>query len=157
MELGTGDKPMGVQQRDAAGSRGRPSRSPTRKGGAGRERRALAIRDRVLPLVRSKGQKHQYGSAGLAGPCHLTTWEDGPFRFVLREPFRPLTRAGLSDDAPNTWAMPHRGAGPAPPPFGFDVWRGEGMVLSVGWDPAGPVEVVALRPGAWEDEALALA
>ena len=123
----------------------------------GRERRVLAIRDRVLPLLRSKGQKHQYGCAGVAGPRHLTTWEDGPFRFVLREPYRPLTRAGLSDDAPNTWAMPHRGAGPAPPPFGFDVWRGEGMVLSVGWDPAGPVEVVALRPGAWEDEALALA
>jgi len=31
------------------------------------------------------------------------------------------------------------------------------MVLSIGWDPAGPIEVVALRPGAWEAEALALA
>jgi hypothetical protein len=126
-------------------------------GDAGRERRVLAIRDGVLPLVRSKGQKHQYGSAGLAGPCHLTTWESGPFRFVLREPYRPLARAGSPDDAPDTWAMPPCGADPAPPPFGFDVWRGEGMVLSVGWGTDGPIEVVALRPGAWQDEALALA
>ena len=157
MALGTGDKPMGVQQHDAAERRGRPGRSPTRRGDAGRERRILAIRDRVLPLVRSKGQKHQYGRAGVAGPCRLTTREDGPFRFVLREPYRPLTRAGLSDDAPNAWAMPHRGAGPAPPPFGLDVWRGGGMMLSVAWGTGGPVEVVALRPGVWEDEALALA
>ena len=155
MALGTGDKPMGVQQRDAAERRGRPGRSPTRKGDAGRERRALAIRDRVLPLLGSNGQKHQYGCAGVAGPCHLTTWESGPFRFVLREPYRPLARAGSPDDAPDTWAIPRRGAGPAPPPFGFDVWRGEGMVLSLGWDPAGPVRVVALRPGAWKEEALA--
>ncbi len=116
----------------------------------------MAIRDSVLPLVRSKGQKHQYGCVGVAGPCHLTTWESGPFRFVLREPYRPLARAGLSD-APNTWALlPRRGADSAPPPFGFDVWRGGGVVLSVGWVPDGPVEVVALLQGAWEDEALAL-
>ena len=76
-----------------------------------RERRAVAIRDSVLPLVRSKGQKHHYGCAGVAGPCHLTTWEDGPFRFVLREPYRPLG-AGLSDDALNASAMPRRGADP---------------------------------------------
>jgi hypothetical protein len=154
-----GDKPMGVQRRDAAGRR-RPRGSPTRSGGAERERRVLAIRDRLLPLVRSKGQKRQYGCAGVAGPCRLTTWEDGPFRFVLREPYRPLAQAGWSGDAPDTWAMaprvPDAIVASAPAPFGLDVWRGGGVVLSIGWVPDGPVEVVALQHGAWKDEALAL-
>ena len=159
MAVSTGDEPMGAQGQ-IAGERARARRSPKRPGGAERERRVLAIRDRLLPLVRSKGQKHQYGRAGVAGTCRLTTWEDGPFRFVLREPYRPLARAGSFDDAPDAWAMPPRAAdpipAPAPAPFGLDVWRGGGVVLSVGWVPDGPVEVVALWPGAWEDEALAL-
>ena len=117
----------------------------------------MAIRDRVLPLLRSNGQKHQYGCVGAAGPCRLTTWETGLFRFVLREPYRPMARAGLSADAPDTGAMPPREDDAAPPPFGFDVWREDGVVLSVGWGTDGAAVVVALRPGAWEAEALALA
>jgi hypothetical protein len=110
--------------------------------------RAAAIRDHVLPLLRSRGRAHRYGRLGGAGPLHLTTWEDGPFRFVLREPYRPLGAGAGWTAAPVARA--------APPPFGLDVERGARLVLSAAWDPDGAVELVAFRPGAWEREVLAL-
>lgn len=46
--------------------------------------------------------------------------------------------------------------GDAPPPFrpkGFmlDVWFDGRKTMSVHWDHDGPVEVVAFKPGEWED------
>ena len=72
----------------------------------GRERRGLAIRDRVRPHQRSNGQTRRHGCAGVAGPCRLSTREDGRFRFVPREPHRPLERIAGSSEAPNTRAAP---------------------------------------------------
>jgi hypothetical protein len=40
-------------------------------------------------------------------------------------------------------------------PYGLDVWRPH-RVLSVAWEPDGPIAVVGFRRGAWEDETLAL-
>ena len=121
---------------------------------AGRAARAAAIRDHLLPLVRSRGQRHQYGRAGAIGPLHLTTWESGAFRFVLRAPFSPLRFGPAAEPPVRCAAGP--GRGPALPPFGLDVQRGRRVLLSVAWDREGAVEVVAFRHGAWEDEALAL-
>jgi len=116
-----------------------------------RRRSAVTIRDHVLPLVRARGQRHQYGRAGDIGPFHLTTWEHDPLRIVLRVPFDPLgtevatsihAGAALSDGSTTRL------------PFGLDVWAAA-RVLSVAWNRTELV-VVTFRPGAWEQEALAL-
>jgi hypothetical protein len=118
------------------------------------ERRAIAIRDHIVPLVQSRGQGHQYGRAGVSGLLHLTTWKCAPFRCVLRVPFRP---PGVPGEAASQRAepVPHQRSSPALLPYGLDVWRRQ-KVLSLAWDPDGLVEIVAFRRGAWEVEALAL-
>ena len=118
------------------------------------ERRVVAIRDHLVRLVQSRGNGHQYGLGGMFGPLHLTTWETGPFRFVLRTPYRP-SGMPIEADARRLGPVPQRASNPALLPYGLDVWRRH-RVLSVAWDPNGPVEVVSFRRGAWEAETLAL-
>lgn len=117
-----------------------------------RQQSAVTIRDHVLPLVRARGQRHQYGRAGDIGPVHLTTWERDPLRFVLRVPFDPLgteaatnIHAGTALSDESTTRLP----------FGLDVWAAA-RVLSVAWNRTELV-VITFRHGPWESEALALA
>jgi hypothetical protein len=133
---------------------GRP-RAPPGPGGDDAERRAAALRDHLVPLVRLKGQWHQYGYGGGSGPLRLTTWETGPFRCVLRIPFGPPgVRAPWMPELPKP--VLSRGRRPAPLSYGLDVWTEE-RVLSIAWAPDGTLEVVTFQRGTWEDEALALA
>jgi hypothetical protein len=120
-----------------------------------RKVRVAAIRDHVLPLLRARGQEHRYGCPGGLGPLHLTAWEIGPFRFVLREPHRPVAWTEWSA-TPAARTTPRPGGDPALRLFGLDVEQGERVVLSLAWDPGGAVEVVAFRPGTWEDKVLTL-
>ena len=117
------------------------------------ERRAAIIRDHVVPLVQVRGQGHQYGCAGQSGPLHLTTWECGQFRFVLRVPFGPPGVQGKVVDQHPTAAG--RKSNPALLPYGLDIWR-RLRVLSVAWEPDGRFEVVGFRRGTWEADTLAL-
>lgn len=124
---------------------------PARASATERQCRAVAVRDIVLPFIQANGKKHQYGSAGIVGPCHLTTWEHDALRFVLREPFNPFgMRVAVQDGATRPLVTDT-----TPLPFGLDVWR-TGRMLSLAWDETSIV-VVCFRLGAWEAEALALA
>ena len=120
--------------------------TPPRSGIAGRQARAVAIRDHVLPLVLAHADSRQYGCLGKAGPLHLLTWARGPFRLVLRLPFH---LPGAASPA---------GRGAAPPPNGLDIVRlaDDARVFSIAWELDGRLELVAFRRGTWEDEALAL-
>ncbi|MBV9782258.1 MAG: hypothetical protein JO264_00410 [Acidisphaera sp.] len=112
------------------------------------DERALAIRDRVLPLVRARGRiENQHGSVRLIG------LEMEPWSFTHWTPFNDL--------APEEAASPgyrhalERQHTRPDLPYGLDVWRGA-KVLSLMWADSGAFEVVSFVRGAWEDEALAL-
>jgi len=127
-------------------------RAPAGAKAPDRQQSAATIPDHVLPLVRARGQRHQYGCAGGIGPFHLTTWERDPLRFVLRVPFDPLSTQEAAETPAG--AALHRGSSTAPLPFGLDVWQ-VGRVLSVAWNQVELV-VVTFRQGDWEREVLAL-
>jgi hypothetical protein len=122
---------------------------------ADREGRAVALRDQLVPLVQQQGQRHQYGCAGRAGPLHLTTWESGPYRFILREPFMPLGHvpAPASHRAPEP--RDRTLDDPVSLAYGLDGWLNDRVMLSLAWNVAGPVMVLTFQPGTWADEALA--
>jgi hypothetical protein len=137
-----------------AGGAGKRRRGDARAN-AGREQRAVALRDKLLPLVQQRGQRHQYGCAGRTGALHLTTWECGPYTFVLREPFAPfgLSTRPIADEAEEEGQRVS--ADPALLAFGLDAWlRGQAM-LSLAWDVNGQTVVLAFQPGAWVNQTMA--
>ena len=138
---GHGDRPLARKNLRAA----RHVKAPER------QQSAVTIRDHVMPLVRARGQRHQYGCAGDNGPFHLTTWERDPFRFVLRVPFDPLGTQ-VAANIPAGAILTDEST--APLPFGLDVWTAA-RVLSVAWNRTELI-VVTFRHGPWEREALAL-
>ena len=139
--------------RSGASKSGRP-RAPPDQGGGEAERRATAIRNHLLPLVKLRGQRHQYGHVGRAGRLHLTTWTTDRFRCVLRVPYGPPEAQPVLR-ADNPEPIPPRRCRPAPLACSLDVWLGHRM-LSIAWALNGTFEVIVFRRGAWEEEALAL-
>ncbi|MBL6079683.1 hypothetical protein JMJ56_16820 [Belnapia sp. T18] len=110
----------------------------------------MAVRDLVLPFIHANGKKHQYGCAGMVGPCHLTTWEHEALRFVHREPFDPFGMRAAPQNGAARPLVTHTNS----LPFGLDVWR-SGRMLNLAWDETSIV-VFSFRLGVWEAEALAL-
>ncbi len=112
-----------------------------------RTARALAIRDHLLPLVRTLGAVREISKGGL----RLVTWKAGRFAFTLRGPF-----TSWPDAAPDPYAaaLAEQRASPVLP-WGLDVWHGC-KVLSLQWDDAGRAEVISFNRGPWEAEALAM-
>jgi hypothetical protein len=112
--------------------------------------RALAIRDRLLPLVRGRGALETQ-----RGPVRVVALETGPWRFEHWTPFGELDPGEAS--SPGYRHTLERQHTRPDLPYGLAVWRGETVVLRVLWaDGGGASEVVAFVRGPWEDEALAL-
>jgi hypothetical protein len=82
--------------------------------------RALAIRDHVLPLLRS-------GTAVVMGSTRFVTREAKPFLFAFRGPLA------------NVLAEPQ--------PYCLDVFHRGRKVMSLEWADDGSVRLVSFRPG----------
>ena len=112
--------------------------------------RALAIRDRLLPLVR------EHGTLELQrGPVRLVVLRTGPWTVEHWTPFGELS-PGEASSPGYRHALERQRARPDLP-YGLDVRRDGARVLRVLWSDDGATEVAAFVRGSWEDAALALA
>jgi hypothetical protein len=114
------------------------------------DHRALAIRDRLLPLVREHGTLEVQ-----RGPVRLVTLRTGPWAVEHWTPFNELSPEEASSPG-YRHALERQRAGPDLP-YGLDVWHDGTRVLGVLWSEDGVSQVAAFVRGPWEDEALALA
>ena len=112
--------------------------------------RALAIRDRLLPLVRGHGTLEIQ-----RGPVRLVALRIGPWTVEHWTPFNELSPDEASSPG-YRHALERQHTGPDLP-YGLELWRDGARVLLVLWSDDGASEVVAFVRGSWEDEALALA
>ncbi len=112
------------------------------------DNRALAIRDRLLPIVRERGTVEVQRSA-----VRLTVFETKPWKFQHWTPFNDLSLDEAS--SPGYRHAVARQHGKPDLPYGLDVWR-EVKVMSILWADNGRVEVASFVRGSWEDEALSL-
>ena len=111
--------------------------------------RALAIRDRLLPLV------HERGLLELQrGPVRRVVLRMDPWTIEHWTPFNELS-PGEASSPGYRHALERQRARPDLP-YGLDVRREGATVLRVLWSYDGTSEVVAFVRGPWEDEALAL-
>jgi hypothetical protein len=115
---------------------------------ASSDNRALAIRDRLVKLVRDGG-----GLEIQRGLVRLVTLEQGPWIIHHWTPFNELqpeeaSSPGYRHAVERQHAAPDLG-------YGIDVWHGQ-KVLRVLWADDGRFEVADFVRGPWEDAALAL-
>ena len=112
------------------------------------EGQALAIREHLLPLIRTRGTlEHQPGAL-----CAIALQLD-PWLFKHWTPFQELG----SDEASSPGyrhALEHQRTAPSLP-YGLEVWRGD-KLLSVLWADDGTFRVDHFVRGPWEDEVLEL-
>ena len=112
--------------------------------------RALAIRDRLLPLVRGHGTLEVQ-----RGPVRLVVLRMDPWTVEHWTPFSDLSPEEAS--SPGYRHALERQRTRPDLPYGLDVRHDGTHVLGVLWSEDGPSQVVAFVRGPWEDEALALA
>ena len=111
--------------------------------------RALAIRDRLLALVR------EHGTLELQrGPVRLAALRTGPWAVEHWTPFGELSPDEAS--SPGYRHALERQRTRPDLPYGLDVRRDRARVLGVLWSDDGASQVVTFDRGPWEDEALAL-
>ncbi len=111
--------------------------------------RALAIRDRLLPLVRARGTLEFQ-----RGAVRLVVLRTGPWAIGHWTPFGDLS-PGEASSPGYRHALGRQHAAPDLP-YGLDLRRGGALVLRVLWADGGAAEVAAFVRGPWEDEALRL-
>ncbi len=112
--------------------------------------RALAIRDRLVPLVR------EHGTLELQrGPVRLVVLRTGPWAIEHWTPFGELSPEEAS--SPGYRHAVERQRTRPDLPYGLDVRHHGTRVLGVLWSEGGASQVAAFVRGPWEDEALALA
>ena len=111
--------------------------------------RALAIRDRLVPLVRGHGTLERQ-----RGPVRLVALRTGPWTLEHWTPFCELSPEEAS--SPGYRHAVERQRTRPDLPYGLDLWRDGARVLGVLWADDGAYEVAAFVRGPWEDEALTL-
>jgi len=99
-----------------------------------KERRALALRDAALALLKRRGK--WLTLAHTDPPMKILTASVGQFREVM---YREFTKVPLGGK--NLL-------------YGLDIWAPK-KVLNVEWNDQGKFEVVAFHPGDWEEELIA--
>jgi hypothetical protein len=110
--------------------------------------RAIAIRDRILPLLRQRGTVQVQRDT-----VRLTELRMGAWTFRLWTPFNEI---GLDEaSSPAYRHAIQRQRARLALPYGLDIWR-ETKVLRILWAEDGTTEVVNFVRGSWEDEALSL-
>src|SRR3712207_2116747 len=107
--------------------------------------RALAIRDRLLPLVRERGTLEVQ-----RGPVRLVVLRTGPWMVEHWTPFIELSPDEASSPG-YRHALERQRAGPDLP-YGLDLWRDGARVLGVLWAEDGASEVAAFVRGPWRSE-----
>ena len=112
--------------------------------------RALAIRDRLVPLVRQHGRLELQ-----RGPVRLVVLRTGPWTIEHWTPFGELSPDEAS--SPGYRHAVERQRTRPDLPYGLDVRHDGARVLGVLWSEDGASQVVVFVRGPWEDEALALA
>lgn len=110
--------------------------------------RALAIRDHLLPLVRTRGTVQIQ-----RGPVRLIVLETDGWIINHWTPFSALSAGEAS--SPGYRHALERQHTRADLPYGLDVWR-DSKVLGVLWSDDESFEVVTFLRGSWEDDALRL-
>jgi hypothetical protein len=115
---------------------------------ASNDDRALAIRDRLLLLVR------QHGALEVQrGLVRMVTWEQAPWVIHHWTPFNELQPGEAS--SPGYRHAVERQHSTPDLRYGLEVWHGV-KVFSVQWSDDGRFEVASFVRGPWEDLALAL-
>lgn len=109
-------------------------------------KRAFEARDLALPLLRARGSWEDVENY----PGKVRSFEHEELFMLHRTPFQPVP---ISDDAKATGitALHQRDAARA---YGLDVWWQRRKVLSLIWNDGGPLGLVVIKDGPWE-EALA--
>jgi hypothetical protein len=110
---------------------------------------ALALRDRILPLVRARGTIEVQRDSVRLIALRTETWA-----FEHWTPFNELSRGEAS--SPGYRHALGRQRSTSDLPYGLDVWRAGTKVLSVLWADDGAFEVIHFARGPWEDEVPAL-
>lgn len=110
---------------------------------------ALAIRDRILPLVRSRGTLGEQW-----GGLRRITLSMAPWSFTHWTPFKNLT-SGEASSPGYRHAVEHQRARPTME-YGLDVMHHGRQVLGLLWSDDGSFDVNIFERGDWEAEALEL-
>jgi len=110
--------------------------------------RALAIRDRILPLLRERGALEVQRDTVRVIELRLAEWT-----FRHWTPFSDLN-AGEAASPGYRHAIERQHTQPDMP-YGLDVWH-DARVLRILWADDGKFVVVSFVRGAWEDAALGL-
>jgi hypothetical protein len=116
---------------------------------ASNDDRALAIRDRLVPIVRERGALELQ-----RGLVRLVALRTGPWTIEHWTPFRELAPEEAS--SPGYRHAVERQRTRPDLPYGLDVRHDGTRVFGVLWSDDGAYEVAAFARGPWEDEALAL-
>ena len=111
--------------------------------------RALAIRDRLLPIVREHGTLEVQ-----RGPVRLVVLRIAPWSIEHWTPFGDPS-PGEASSPGYRHALGRQHTVPDLP-YGLDLRREGALVLRVLWADGGAAEVAAFVRGPWENEALAL-
>lgn len=105
-------------------------------------KRAFVARDLALPLLRARGSWEEVENF----PGKVRSFEHEDLFMLHRTPFQPVP---ISDDAQasGVTALHQRDAARA---YGLDVWWQRRKVLSVIWNDGGPLGLVIIKDGPWE-------
>lgn len=112
-------------------------------------RRAIAIRDHVLPLLRAHGTVEVQRDIVRLTELRIKAWV---FRFWT--PFNELGREEAS--SPGYRHAIERQRSRMSLPYGLDIEEGSARVLRILWSDNGTVDVAGFIRGQWEDEVLCL-
>jgi hypothetical protein len=110
---------------------------------------ALAIRDRVLPMIRERGALEIQRAA-----VRLVALRIGPWLFEHWTPFNDLS-SGEASSPGYRHALERQHMTPDLT-YGLNVWHRGSKVMSVLWADSGSSRVAEFTRGPWEDEVLAL-
>jgi hypothetical protein len=106
---------------------------------------ALAIRDRLLPLIRARGViEVQRDTVRILG------WSTGEWHFVHWTPFNELD-AGEASSPGYRHALARQHSEPDLP-YGLDIWLSGSHVLSLLWADDGSYQVASFARGPWEEQ-----
>lgn len=110
---------------------------------------ALAIRDHLVPLIRTRGAIEVQRDS-----VRVVAWRPGEWGLEHWTPFSEL-QPGEAASPAYRHALARQHMRPDLP-YGLDVWLSGERVLSVLWADDGNFQVAAFTRGTWEAEALAL-
>lgn len=111
--------------------------------------RAFSARDLALPLLRARGCWEEVENY----PGRVRSFEHEELFMLHRTPFQPVP-VSHEAQASGISALHQRDAARA---YGLDVWWQRRKVLSLIWNDGGPLGLVVIKDGPWEQALMACA